>query len=367
MPSAATVTSLIAIAACLTGAAVALGMWQQRRRAVRARRMRHPASPPPVAIVIDEPSRRWRLEVPADAPPTAVDIVSWRVAASSARSSARSSAPWTSEPIVEPLEIGPGGWALTTSEPPPAATYDVVLAWTSHSDAGELQGSRTFRVDGRPRPRGLTPPAAPSRSPLRWPLIEIALAAVLAAALVLVVVLWWSTDDSPTDAVPGTTRAVDATTVPSVTSAPLASATTAPAIAATTGSPSATSAAPSTTAAAGTTPPTAPTATTTRATTTRATTSSTTSTTEPRPTVEIVASIDACGAGPNCLVASFTIDGFDASPTTYVCEFADGERISFGFGGDSVVRACATGSTDASITIEIEGVRSETITRDDAG
>ena len=48
-----------------------------------------------------------------------------------------------------------------------------------------------------------------------------------------------------------------------------------------------------------------------------------------------------------------------------MCEFEDGSRFTFRFDSGGVDDACATGSADAAITVEIEGVRSETVTRAD--
>ena len=81
------------------------------------------------------------------------------------------------------------------------------------------------------------------------------------------------------------------------------------------------------------------------------------------PRVLITAMIGDCRFGTDCLIAGFTVAGFETAPSQYVCEFADGSRIEFRFGGDGVDTACATGSADAAITIDVEGVRSETVTR----
>jgi hypothetical protein len=69
-----------------------------------------------------------------------------------------------------------------------------------------------------------------------------------------------------------------------------------------------------------------------------------------------------CDFGNSCLVAGFILQGFDHQPTEFVCEFADGSRYPFQFSSRGVARACATGNTNGSITIEVEGVRSETFT-----
>ena len=81
------------------------------------------------------------------------------------------------------------------------------------------------------------------------------------------------------------------------------------------------------------------------------------------PVVLIGGRVAPCDFGSNCLVAGFIIQGFDHQPSVFVCEFADGSRYSFEFSRQGVARACATGNTNGSITIEVEGVRSETFTR----
>ena len=72
-----------------------------------------------------------------------------------------------------------------------------------------------------------------------------------------------------------------------------------------------------------------------------------------------------CRFADECLIVGFRIDGFATNPQEYVCEFEDGSRFVFSFDSGGVDEACATGSTDAAITVEIEGVRSATVTRAD--
>ncbi len=72
--------------------------------------------------------------------------------------------------------------------------------------------------------------------------------------------------------------------------------------------------------------------------------------------------IDACSSGPECLVVAFAIEGFATQPTTFVCEFASGNRYEFRFGSDRVDPACSTGDTPDSIVVEVDGLRSEPIT-----
>jgi hypothetical protein len=77
--------------------------------------------------------------------------------------------------------------------------------------------------------------------------------------------------------------------------------------------------------------------------------------------VEIVGSTGPCKFGDRCLIAGFTAVGFPSGEKEYVCEFADGSRYTFKFESRSVGYACATGQRPDSITIEVEGVRSDTI------
>ena len=135
----------------------------------------------------------------------------------------------------------------------------------------------------------------------------------------------------------------------------------------------ATTAAPPTSAPTTTTSPTTSsttTSTTTTSTTSTSTTSTTTSTTVAAPAAEpagprvvIAGSVGPCRFGSDCLVAGFTISDFPAAQREFVCEFADGSRHTFRFDGTSVEQACATSSATGSITIEVGGVRSETVTR----
>lgn len=67
-----------------------------------------------------------------------------------------------------------------------------------------------------------------------------------------------------------------------------------------------------------------------------------------------------CRFGPNCLVASFTIDGFDEHPGRFVCIYSN-SRNDFGFSNDGVDDACFTADIGDTITIEVDGVRSATI------
>jgi hypothetical protein len=79
------------------------------------------------------------------------------------------------------------------------------------------------------------------------------------------------------------------------------------------------------------------------------------------PWVEILARTEPCKFGSNCLVVGYVAHGFDAMPGRFTCEFASGSRFEFRATTAAVDHACATSSLGDSITIEIEGVRSETV------
>jgi hypothetical protein len=81
--------------------------------------------------------------------------------------------------------------------------------------------------------------------------------------------------------------------------------------------------------------------------------------------VQIVGSRGSCRFGDRCLIAGFSVDGFSGGEKEYVCEFSDGSRYTFLFETTSVEYACATGLRPDSITIEVDGVRSATITTTD--
>ncbi len=73
---------------------------------------------------------------------------------------------------------------------------------------------------------------------------------------------------------------------------------------------------------------------------------------------------EGCKFGSDCLVAGFTIVDFAVQPDSFVCEFADGSRYTIPLEHRSVSYACATGSRGDSITIEIDGIRSDTAFHD---
>jgi hypothetical protein len=69
-----------------------------------------------------------------------------------------------------------------------------------------------------------------------------------------------------------------------------------------------------------------------------------------------------CRFGDDCLVASFGLDGFDEHSGTYSCIYAD-SRSDFTFNQDLVADACFTADDSDTITIEVDGVRSATISK----
>jgi hypothetical protein len=76
--------------------------------------------------------------------------------------------------------------------------------------------------------------------------------------------------------------------------------------------------------------------------------------------VNIIGRVGPCRFGRDCLIAGFTIERFAVQPTRYVCEFSDGSRYTFRFDNNGAEYACATGSPNDSITIEVDGIRSQT-------
>lgn len=71
-----------------------------------------------------------------------------------------------------------------------------------------------------------------------------------------------------------------------------------------------------------------------------------------------------CRFGDDCLVASFTIDGFDEHPGRFTCIYPNSQR-EFSFNNDGVDEACLTADDGDTITIEIDGVQSATISEQD--
>lgn len=338
----------VALVAVVTALVAAVVLARQRPRAVRASQARHPAATPPVSISLARDGRdaHWRLEVRPTAPPTSVDILSYRAAASAG--------PWENEPIVEPIRLQPGGWAVLPSVVVGRApTYDVVMGWTEHRDDGDRTGSGSFTV----HEAGPVVAAAPGRHG-GWIVAAAAIVALLIVAGVVVVAeLLNRSDDDVATAPPAATSVPTSVATPTTNEPP--SATAAPA----TSSP--TTMAP-TTMAPTTAPDTNPPATTAPVPTAPGSTAPDT-TVPGGPEVVATGRIEDCRFGSDCLVVGFSIDGFDAPPAEYVCEFADGERVTFGFAGDGAETACSARSAAPSITIEVAGVRSNTVTPDDLG
>lgn len=102
--------------------------------------------------------------------------------------------------------------------------------------------------------------------------------------------------------------------------------------------------------------------------TTVATTVPPTGTTEPagpaEPTVHIVGEMKPCRFGDDCLVASFTIEGFDEPSGRFTCIYPNSTR-EFSFQDDGKDDACLTADEGDTITIEVDGVRSATVSEQD--
>lgn len=91
---------------------------------------------------------------------------------------------------------------------------------------------------------------------------------------------------------------------------------------------------------------------------------STTTTEVGEPTVEIRGEIGPCRFGDACLIAGFSIAGFDEHPGSFLCIYPNSERER-SFNDDVVDVACVTNDDGDTITIEVAGVRSATISEDD--
>lgn len=70
-----------------------------------------------------------------------------------------------------------------------------------------------------------------------------------------------------------------------------------------------------------------------------------------------------CKFGASCLVASFTVVGFDELPDRYVCVYPNSRR-DFGLTNDRIDDACLTADQGDTITIEVDGVSSATISEE---
>lgn len=76
--------------------------------------------------------------------------------------------------------------------------------------------------------------------------------------------------------------------------------------------------------------------------------------------VSLASRVTGCEYGPTCLVAGFSIIGFQPAPETYTCVFANGDRYDFPLAGSTVNTACYTADRPDSITVEVAGTRSNT-------
>lgn len=86
----------------------------------------------------------------------------------------------------------------------------------------------------------------------------------------------------------------------------------------------------------------------------------TTTSTRPRRQVLIRAEMKPCRFGANCLAASFTVEGFEQPPGRFFCIYPNSRR-EFSFDGDGKEDACLTADQGDTITIEVDGVQSATV------
>lgn len=358
-------SDLLALLAGIVGLTVVIRTWPRPPRRTQTARLRHPSTPPPVGVTLETAGQaaHWRVATPPGALTTAVDIVTWRPVTSDE---------WRSEPIIDPIMLAPGDTALLPLEvEQPSSPHLVVVAWTVKHPAGDVQGSRTLTVS--------TTTAAPTPAPVLhdggW--LMLVVSALLAGLLVVLILVsgWRLFDGDDSGAAADGPLPVAATETTTTTSAPPAA--TASTVATTTSPPTPTSTSPRVaTTTIPTTSPTSPATTTAPATSsiapasttdTSTTDTSTTSTSVPAGTdrrIDIRGRVEDCRFGADCVIASFSAIGF-ASEGDYVCEFGDGSRFTFRYAGGGAIDACSTSGADPSITIEIDGVRSSTITRDE--
>jgi hypothetical protein len=136
----AVLSLVIAELAIVLGLVVVIAMWRRHRSHRRVARLRHPAAPPPIRVTpaADGARSRLRVDVRPDVPTIRVDIASWRACGTDE---------WQSVPIIAPVSIGPGGWALLPGETAALdSEIDVVIGWTIDHPDGPVTGSRTFVV-----------------------------------------------------------------------------------------------------------------------------------------------------------------------------------------------------------------------------
>lgn len=93
------------------------------------------------------------------------------------------------------------------------------------------------------------------------------------------------------------------------------------------------------------------------------------STTPPpdEPRIEVTGLREACKFGNDCLIVSFELVNFDPLPSEFSCEFSNGSYAFTLRDRPTVDRACMSGDPTDTITIVVDGVRSETISRDSLG
>jgi hypothetical protein len=342
---------IVALAANVVAMVAVVIMWRRGRRRRRAVRSRHPSSRPPVSIRTADTSfgRRFRIDIARSAPTTAIDIVSFQRVGFGGEG-------WVSEPLVTPLVIEPGGYAVLWSElPENAYEFNVVVAWTAQHPTGDVQGSMLFRLPQEGGSRGLVRGGPSLRLIPAVLLLALLIVSFMLVASHLINAIGDDDDSQPTTpptsvepagsiAPPVTTGATDTTptTRPTEATSPVAVAPTTARTA-----PQTTTTAP---------PPTS---------TSLAVAVSSTSLASDGPRVLASARLGVCRFGTDCLLISFTIDGFEVRPQEYICEFDDGSRFTFRFDSTGVDEACSSGSVNAAITVEVGGVRSATLTRAD--
>jgi hypothetical protein len=97
--------------------------------------------------------------------------------------------------------------------------------------------------------------------------------------------------------------------------------------------------------------------------TTVARASAPTTTVSPERRVLIEGEIEPCRFGDRCLVASFTLEGFEQTSGEFVCIYPNSSsRFSFSDGGRD--DACLTADEGDTIAIEVDGVRSDVISEE---
>ncbi len=357
-------SEVLTLVAGVLGLMVVVIAWPRRPPNEHRPGVRQPTVSPPIRVRLDTigEQARWRVANRHGILDITVDIVTFRPSDSDLA--------WVSEPIVEPVRISPGrSTTLPTVVDDATLTYDVVVAWTVQHLDGGVQSTRTFTI--RPDTHDAVDPVPIVAPSTEWGLAVVyGLVAVLLAAMTSVA-MWRLIDGGDAPIAIESTRPIAATTTTVITSTTTvttvaATSTTAVSV---TALPSSTSVSTTTTAtsvgAATTTSPARRTTTTTTTTDTTSTTSTVTTTPVPGDLRQVAASgrLDNCSFGTDCLIASFLLVGF---PTRgeYVCEFDDGSRFTFRYIGDGADDACARSGSAPSITIEVDGVRSATLTRD---